>query len=99
MPMPGTPQADYPINTNEVPPFYMFHPPIAGHIPNVDIYYGFTNAHYPNAKCTLYHRRADRRLSPARHEHPRRIARCRWPRLCPRHNRGAPISAWTPSNT
>jgi hypothetical protein len=47
-----------PINTNEVPPFCMFHPPNAGHIPNVDIYYGFTNAHYPNAKGTLYHRKS-----------------------------------------
>lgn len=47
-----------PINTNEVLPFYMFDPPNAGHIPALHIYYGFTNAHYPSAKGTLYHRKS-----------------------------------------
>jgi hypothetical protein len=47
-----------PINTNEVMPFYMFDPPNGGHIPALHIYYGFTNAHYPSAKGTLYHRKS-----------------------------------------
>ena len=46
-----------PLNTNAVPPFYLFDPDGAGHFDTIDIYYGYTNAHYPNPDGTLYHRR------------------------------------------
>lgn len=45
-----------PINTNDVPPFHMLDPKGAGHFEDIEIYYGYTNADYPNAGGILYHR-------------------------------------------
>ncbi len=45
-----------PLNTNDVPPFYMLDPAQAGHFEDIDIYYGYTNGIYPNPSGTLYHR-------------------------------------------
>ena len=46
-----------PLNTNDVPPFFMFDPEGAGHFSTNDIYYGYTNSAYDNPGGTLYHRR------------------------------------------
>ncbi len=47
-----------PANTNLVPPFYMRHPPGAGHAVNIDFYFGFTNSAMPDASGTLHHRKS-----------------------------------------
>lgn len=46
-----------PANTNLVPAFYMLDPLNPLHSSTNDIYYGYTNASYPNASGVLYHRR------------------------------------------
>ena len=46
-----------PLNTNDVPVFFMFDPEGAGHFSTNDIYYGYTNSAYDNPGGTLYHRR------------------------------------------
>lgn len=45
-----------PLNTNSVPPFYMLDPENPAHFDNIGVYYGYTNADYPTADGTLYHR-------------------------------------------
>lgn len=45
-----------PVDTNNVPPFHMLDPNGAGHFDDIEIYYGYTNADYPNAGGILYHR-------------------------------------------
>ena len=45
-----------PLDTNEPPPFFLFNPQDAGHFSTIDIYYGYTNASYPNPSGTLRHR-------------------------------------------
>ena len=46
-----------PANTNLVPAFYMLDPLNPLHSTTNDIYYGYTNASYPNASGVLRHRR------------------------------------------
>ena len=45
-----------PVDTNNVPPFHMLDPERAGHFNDIQIYFGYTNADYPNAGGILYHR-------------------------------------------
>ena len=47
-----------PVNTNDVPPFHMLNPYPPAHFDTWSIYYGFTNAAYPNRGGTLHHRLA-----------------------------------------
>jgi hypothetical protein len=45
-----------PVNTNDVPAFHMFDPARGGHFEDLHVYYGYTNAAYPNTYGILYHR-------------------------------------------
>lgn len=49
-------QSVTPLDTNLVSPFFQFNPQGAGHFDAIDIYYGYTNAAYPNPAGTLFHR-------------------------------------------